>query len=484
MHITWEGPNIKEDMNLKDLAGTQRQQKTSKEGSSTKNRLETKGMCRVPRASLASDKELSSGFSGNLMEEILSKDNMLLALQRVTRNKGSHGVDGMKVDELRPFLIQNWLPIKESILKGEYKPKAVRRVEIPKPDGGVRLLGIPTVLDRLIQQAISQVLTGIFDPHFSENSYGFRPGRSAHQAILKAREHINQGNKYVVDMDLEKFFDKVNHDILMHRLAKRIVDKRVLKLIRQYLQSGIMLNGIQVKSEEGTPQGGPLSPLLANTLLDDLDKELEKRGHNFCRYADDCNIYVKSERAGKRVMESITNFLEKNLKLKVNREKSAVDRPTKRKFLGFSFYTARGGYNIRIHPKSIKRLKERVREITSRSYSISMEARIARLNQITTGWVNYFSIAKAKAIIKSLDEWIRRRIRMCHWKQWKKPKTKIKNLITLGIPKDKAYEWGNTRKGYWRIANSPILARSLTNIYFKSISYQSLSERYLKMQST
>ena len=484
MHILWEGLNIREDRNLKDLVDIQRQQKTSKEGFSTKDRLETKSMYRVPRVSLASEKELSSGFSDKLMEEILSRDNMFLALERVMRNKGSHGVDGMKVDELQPFLIQNWLHIKESILKGEYKPKAVRRVEIPKPDGGIRLLGIPTVLDRLIQQAISQVLTRIFDPHFSDNSYGFRPGRSAHQAILKAREHINRGNKYVVDMDLEKFFDKVNHDILMHRIAKRIADKRVLKLIRLYLQSGIMLNGIQVKSEEGTPQGGPLSPLLANILLDDLDKELEKRGHSFCRYADDCNIYVKSERAGQRLMESITNFLEKKIKLKVNKEKSAVDRPTKRKFLGFSFYITRGGYDIRIHPKSIKRLKEKVREITSRSYSISIDARIAKLNQITIGWVNYFAIAKAKGIVQSLDEWIRRRLRMCYWKQWKKPKTRVKNLIALGVPQHKAYEWGNTRKGYWRIASSPILARSLTNKYFKSISYHSLSERYLKMQLT
>lgn len=484
MHISWEGLNIKEDRNLKDLVDIQRQQKTSKEGSSTKDRLETEGMYRVPRISLASEKELSSGFSNSLMEEILSRENMFLALERVTRNKGSHGVDGMKVDELRPFLKQNWLTIRESILKGEYKPKAVRRVEIPKPDGGVRLLGIPTVLDRLIQQAISQVLTRIFEPHFSDNSYGFRPGRSAHQAILKAREYLNQGNKYVVDMDLEKFFDKVNHDILMHRIAKRIKDKRVLKLIRHYLQSGIMLNGIQLKSDEGTPQGGPLSPLLANILLDDLDKELEQRGHSFCRYADDCNIYVKSERAGKRVMESITTFLEKKLKLKVNKEKSAVDKPSRRKFLGFSFYYTQGGSDIRIHPKSIRRLKDKVREITSRKYSISMETRIARLNQVTIGWVNYFSIAKAKQIIQNLDEWIRRRLRMCHWKQWKKPRTKTRNLIALGIPKDKAYEWGNTRKGYWRIANSPILARSLTNKYFKSISYQSLSERYLKIQLT
>lgn len=469
---------------MKDSIHIRQQQKTSYEGSSAKNKLETEGMHGVPSILMASTKKTSSAVSDNLMERILSRDNMLMALKRVVKNKGSHGVDGMKVDELRPFLKQNWLSIKDSILKGTYRPSAVRRVEIPKPDGGIRLLGIPTVLDRLIQQAMAQVLTNIFDPSFSDNSFGFRPGRSAHDAVLKAKEYMNQGYKYVVDMDLEKFFDKVNHDILMNRISKRIEDKRVLKLTRLYLQSGIMLNGIVVRSEEGTPQGGPLSPLLANILLDDLDKELENRGHKFCRYADDCNIFVKSERAGQRVMESITSFLEKKLKLKVNKEKSAVDRPTRRKFLGFSFYNIWGKYNIRIHEKSIKRFKDKVRDITSRSYSISIEERIRRLNQIITGWVNYFSIAKAKGIMQGFDEWIRRRLRMCIWKQWKKPKTKCKNLILLGVPKHKAYEWGNTRKGYWRIAHSPILSRSLTNKYFESISYQSLSARYQKMQLT
>jgi len=460
------------------------QQKTSYEDSSAKNKLETEGMYGVPSILMASTNETSSAVSDSLMERILSRDNMFSALRRVEKNKGSHGVDGMKVDELRPFLKQNWLSIKDSILKGKYKPNAVRRVEIPKPDGGIRLLGIPTVLDRLIQQAIAQVLTDIFDPHFSENSFGFRPGRSAHEAVLKAKEYMNQGYKYVVDMDLEKFFDKVNHDILMHRVSKRAKDKRVLKLIRLYLQSGIMLNGIVVRSEEGTPQGGPLSPLLANILLDDFDKELENRGHKFCRYADDCNIFVKSKRAGLRVMESIIIFLQKKLKLKVNKEKSAVDRPTKRKFLGFTFYTGKGKYNIRIHSKSINRFRDKIKEITSRSYSINMEYRIKKLNQITVGWVNYFSIANAKSIMQKLDEWIRRRLRMCIWKQWKKPKTKTKNLISLGVPKHKAYEWGNTRKGYWRIAHSPILSKSLTNKYLESIAYQSLSARYQKMQLT
>lgn len=441
---------------MKGSNDVQRQQKTSYEDSSVNNRMESEGIRRAPSISMAPTKETSSAATDNLLEAILSGKNVLDALKRVEKNKGSHGIDGMKVDGLRPFLRENWKTIRDSILEGIYKPKPVRRVEIPKPDGGKRLLGIPTVLDRFIQQAIAQVLNQVFDPHFSESSFGFRPGRKAHDAIHKARGYMNEGYKYVVDMDLEKFFDKVNHDILMHRISRRIKDKRVLKLIRLYLQSGVMLNGICVKNEEGTPQGGPLSPLLANILLDDFDKELEKRGHKFCRYADDCNIYLKSERAGQRVMKSITNFLENKLKLKVNKEKSAVDRPTKRKFLGFSFYTVKGKYEIRIHPKSLRRIKDKIKSITSRKWSISMEERIKKLNQVTTGWVNYFSIAKAKSIMQRIDEWTRRRLRMCIWKQWKKPKTKIMKLVSMGTPKGKAYEWGNTRKGYWRIANSPI----------------------------
>ena len=469
---------------MKDSQDMQRKQKTSYEGSIAKDRLETEGVQRVPSISVASSKETSGAVSDDLMQRILSRDNLLLALKRVERNKGSHGIDGMKVDELRPFLHENWLFIKDSILKGKYKPSAVRRVEIPKPDGGLRLLGIPTVLDRLIQQAISQILSKVFEPQFSKSSFGFRPNKSAHQALFQAKEYINQGYGYVVDIDLEKFFDKVNHDILMHKVSKRIGDKRVLKLIRLYLNSGVMINGIKVKSEEGTPQGGPLSPLLANIILDDLDRELESRGHRFCRYADDCNIFVKSKRAGERVRKSITRFLEIKLKLKVNDEKSAVDRPAKRKFLGFTFYNSKGIYNIRIHDKSLKRFKEKIKSITSRSYSISLEERIRKLNQITTGWVNYFSIAKAKGIMQRLDEWIRRRLRMCIWKGWKKPKTKIRKLISFGVPPSKAYEWGNTRKGYWRIANSPILSRTLTNKYFEILSLKSLSARYQEMQVT
>lgn len=403
---------------------------------------------------------------------------MLKAMKRVIANKGSHGVDGIKVDELRTYIIKNWSKIKQKLLDGRYKPSPVRRVEIPKPDGGIRLLGIPTVLDRLIQQAMAQELNKIYDPGFSDSSYGFRPNKSAKQAIIKAREYINEGYRWVVDMDLEKFFDKVNHDILMGRLSKIIRDKRILKLIRGYLKSGIMISGIKVKSEKGTPQGGPLSPLLANIILDEIDKELEKRGHRFCRFADDCNIYVKSKKAGVRVMENMRKLFEGRLKLKVNENKSAVDYATRRKFLGFSFYFAKGGANIRIHEKSYRRFKDKVRNLTNRNNGISMEYRIIKLNQLTVGWINYFGVAKADAKIKQLDKWIRRRLRTCIWKQWKKIKTRKRNLTNLGLPTYKAWEYANTRKGYWRISNSPILHRTLNNKYLESINYKSISKRY------
>lgn len=416
--------------------------------------------------------------TSNLLESILARDNMILAMKRVIKNKGSHGVDKMKTNELRGHIIKHWGTIKDKLLKGTYNPSPVRRVEIPKPNGGTRLLGIPTVLDRMIQQAIAQELTKLYDPTFSESSYGFRPNKSAKDAILQAKEYINEGNKWVVDIDLEKFFDKVNHDILMERLSRKIADKRVLKLIRKYLTSGIMINGIVVTNEEGTPQGGPLSPLLSNIMLDEVDKELERRGHKFCRYADDCNVYVKSKKAGIRVMESMTKLLEDKLKLKVNTDKSKVGLVTRRRFLGFSFYFAKSGVNIRIHEQSYKRFKDKVREITNRNIGISMEVRLKKLNQITIGWLNYFVIAKAKSRIMELEGWIRRRLRACIWKQWKKVRTKHKNLIKLGIPNGKAWEYANTRKSYWRTSNSPILSRALTNIYLEKLGYKSISKRY------
>ena len=416
--------------------------------------------------------------TSRLLEEVLERNNMLLALKRVISNKGSHGVDGMKIDELREHIKKHWHTIKAKLLEMKYNPSPVRRIEIPKPDGGVRLLGIPTVQDRLIQQAIAQVLSKIYESSFSNNSFGFRPRRGAKNAIMKSKEYINQGNRWVVDMDLEKFFDKVNHDILMSKLEKKIDDKRLLSLIRKYLKSGILINGIVITSEEGTPQGGPLSPLLANIMLDELDKELEKRGHKFCRYADDNNVYVKSKRAGTRVMKSMTNLIENKLKLKVNKNKSAVDIVSRRKFLGFSFYFSKNGAEIRIHEKSVKRFKEKIKFYTNRNKGISMEFRIAKLNQITRGWINYYGVANARGKLNELDRWIRRRLRTCIWKQWKKISTKYRNLVKLGINNYKAWEYANTRKGYWRTSNSPILSKSLTNKYLESIGFVSLIQTY------
>lgn len=468
---------------MKTSRDIQRLQKTEYTGCLVDNSVEHEGKQGVHRVSPAVPEGETSAQEYGTLERILSRENMQRAYKRVVANKGSHGVDGMTTDELRNFLIQEWPEIKLAILQGEYKPQPVRRVEIPKPNGGIRLLGIPTVLDRLIQQAIAQELTLIFDKGFSNNSYGFRPGRSAKDAVKKANEYINEGYRWVVDLDLEKFFDKVNHDILMSRVARKVKDKRVLKLIRAYLTSGVMLNGIKVKNEEGTPQGGPLSPLLANIILDDLDKELERRGHKFCRYADDCNIFVKSERAAQRVKENITEYIEKVLKLKVNRNKSAVDRPWKRKFLGFSFYLTRGKSHIRIAEESIKKFKNKIREITSRRNPLSTEERINKLNPIIIGWVNYFSLAKAKKHMEELDQWIRRRLRMCEWKLWKKVRTRIRNLIKLGMRPYFAKIYANTRKGYWHIANSHILSTTLTNEYFNQLGYKSLISQYSKMHA-
>ena len=341
----------------------------------------------------------------------------------------------------------------------------------------MRLLGIPTVTDRLIQQAIAQVLTSIYDPTFSNHSYGFRPNRSAHDAVRKAKTYLREGNRWVVDIDLEKFFDKVNHDRLMGTLAKRIEDKRLLKLIRKYLNAGVMINGVVTRSTRGAPQGGPLSPLLSNIVLDELDKELEGRGHKFVRYADDAQIYVKTRKAGSRVMRTVTSFIENKLKLKVNRDKSTVDRPWRRKFLGISF-TFNLEPKIRIAKESVKRMKAKIREITSRKKPYPMEYRIKKLNQYLIGWCGYFALADTPSVFTNLDSWIRRRLRMCVWKTWKLPRTKVRKLIGLGVPKGKAYEWGNTRKSYWRTSKSPILHTTLGNSYWNSQGLKSLSTRY------
>lgn len=463
----------------------QRKQKTQYRDQVVEVEVELQGKSKVqsnfmvlPNRESVNDETFDTSM---LLEEVLERNNMLLALKRVISNKGSHGVDGMKIDELREHIKKHWDTIKAKILESKYNPSPVRRVEIPKVDGGVRLLGIPTVQDRLIQQAIAQVLSRIYEPLFSNNSFGFRPRRGAKDAVTKSKQYINEGNRWVIDMDLEKFFDKVNHDILMGKLEKKIKDKRLLSLIRKYLKSGILINGVSVTSAEGTPQGGPLSPLLANIMLDELDKELEKRRHKFCRYADDNNVYVKSKRAGIRVMESMIKLIENKLKLKVNKDKSAVDFVSKRKFLGFSFYFAKGGAEIRIHEKSIKRFKDKIKFYTNRNIGISMESRLKKLNQIMMGWINYYGIANAVAKLKELDKWIRRRLRACIWKQWKKISTRHRNLVKLGINKYKAWEYANTRKGYWRISKSPILSKSLNNKYLESLGFVSLTQTYQMM---
>lgn len=417
-------------------------------------------------------------YQDRLLEKILEPNNLNIAYKRVKENRGSHGVDGMSVDELLPFLKQNGAQIRKSILQGTYRPSPVRRVKIPKPDGKVRLLGIPTVTDRVIQQAIAQILSPIFDSLFSNSSYGFRPGRDAKQAVDKCKQYIEEGYTWTVDIDILNYFDTVNHDKLIRLISQTIKDGRVISLIRKYLKSGVMAGGVVIETEQGTPQGGNLSPLLANIMLNELDRELEARGLKFCRYADDINIYVKSRKAAQRVMVSITKFIEDKLKLKVNKEKSTVDRPWKLKFLGFSFYYKKAGVGIRVHSSSVRKFKQKLKEITARSNAMSMSYRMLKLKTLITGWVNYFGIADMKEIVKSLDEWLRRRIRMCYWKQWKKIKTRHDNLIKMGVENSKAWEFANTRKGYWRIAASPILTSTFTNDRLKKLGFQSIAERY------
>lgn len=415
-----------------------------------------------------------------MLEEIVSRENMTEAFHRVKSNKGAAGIDGMTVDKLQAYLSESWSFIKAEILEGKYKPKCVKQVIIPKPNGGERELGIPTVLDRLIQQAISQRLHQLYDNGFSENSYGFRPKRNAHQAVQKAKEYLNEGNTYVIELDVEKFFERVNHDKLMNILSRKVTDRRLLKLIRSYLQSGIMIGGIATKREEGTPQGSPLSPLLSNIILDELDKELEKRGHKFVRYADDCSIYVRSMKAAERVKESITKYIEAKLLLRVNREKTRISLPNESRLLGFSFYRDKDGYQIRISPQSLKRLREKLRSLTSRRKPLGLSERLQALSVAIRGWVNYYKIAKAKSHMQKLDEWLRVRLRMCIWKQWKRIRTKIRELLKLGVNQIKAIQWGLTSLGYCRVAHSPILSSTLTNDYFTHRGYVGFTNVYLR----
>jgi len=425
---------------------------------------------------IAEQEPESGGTSERLMEEISEPENMRQALKRVVENKGASGIDGITVDELPGYLKKNWPKHREELLQGTYKPKPAGRKEIPKPDGGKRNLSIPCVLDRLIQQAVMQVLQEWWDPTFSEHSYGFRPGRSQHQAVARAQEYIAEGNRVVVDLDLEKFLDRVNHDILMGRIAKREKDKRVLKLIRAFLKAGVVMeDGLVIRTEEGTPQGGPLSPLLSNLMLDDLDRELERRGHRFERYADDCNIYVRTERAGQRVMEGITDFIGKKLKLKVNQEKSAVATPWTRKFLGFSFTSGKEPKR-RIAPKAKERFQKRIREITQRNRGVSMRRRAVELAQYLEGWIAYFGFCETPSVLKELDAWIRRHLRCAQWKSWKTCKARFKVLRRLGItdPVD-LRKLACCSRGPWTVSNYSILTRALPNAYFDSLGLPRLA---------
>lgn len=414
--------------------------------------------------------------TGNLLEIVLSRENMFKSLDRVMGNKGSSGIDGMSTSDLPKHLKEHWIDIRSKILEGKYKPSAVRKVEIPKDDGSKRMLGIPTVTDRLIQQAVSQILIELYDGGFSDSSFGFRPGRSTHQAVSRAKSYIESGYEYIIDLDIEKFFDRVNHDYLMSRLAKTITDKPLLLLIRRYLQSGIMDNGVMTIRDEGMPQGSPLSPVLSNILLDELDKELESRGHKFVRYADDCTIYMRTPRAGERTMQSIKRFIEKRLKLRLNATKSGVKRPEEIKLLGFSFYLNKGGkWLIRISKKSKKKLKQKVANITNRHRPGSIESIITELNTKLRGWVNYFKLSEMKNEFSDLDGWIRTRLRMLLWTRWKRIRTKIRELKKLGINPNDSIRWSMSRKGCCRIAHSPILTRSLTNAYFHKLGYKELA---------
>lgn len=406
-----------------------------------------------------------------MLEEILDYRNITKALQQVTSNKGAGGVDGMQTDELREWLESNWMKLKQSILEGSYRPSPVRKVEIPKPSGGTRMLGIPTVVDRVIGQAIHQWLRGYYEAGFSENSYGFREGRNAHQAVERAKKYLEEGKVWVVEMDLDKFFDRVNHDKLMGTLAKRIADKRTLKLIRAYLNSGIMEGGLVSLRTEGTPQGSPLSPILSNIVLDELDKELEGRGHSFVRYADDVSLYVGSEKAARRVMESVSEHIEKKLKLRVNREKTQVSQAQQSNLLGFSFYRSKGQWEIRIAPKSLKRIKEKIRAKTKRNDPSNAGEKIKKLEAMIEGWVNYFRLARAKSIMQMLDEMVRHRIRAGIWKQWKRPRTRIRNLRKLGLSPRNAERWGKSSWGCYRLGNHPAMGTSVTNRRLQSLGY-------------
>jgi len=421
---------------------------------------------------LTEDTSIPAGC--NLLEQMVERDNMKLAYRRVMQNKGAPGVDRLSVSKLPEYLRNNWRTIKEQLLSGKYEPKPVLRVEIPKASGGTRKLGVPTVLDRLIQQAMYQVLLPLFDPYFSESSYGFRPGRSAHQAVLAARSYQHVGKRWVVDMDLASFFDEVNHDILMSRVGRRVKDRKMLYLIRLYLQSGVMSGGVVSRTVKGTPQGGPLSPLLSNIMLDDLDKELESRGHSFCRYADDCNVYVSSRRSAERVLDSVSRYVEGRLKLKVNRQKSAVARPWKRTFLGYSF-TSHKRCRIKVASKSVKRFRAHLKGLFRMGRGRNLSRFIDEdLNPVLRGWMNYFILSETKGFAEELDQWIRRRLRLILWRQWKRPWTRFKKLRQLGLPEERAAISAFNGRGPWYNSGASHLNGALPKKYFDGLGLFSL----------
>jgi RNA-directed DNA polymerase len=438
---------------------------------------EGKGIARQARTAREDTAEDGTSM---LMEKVVRRENMLAAHARVVRNGGAPGVDGMTVDELWSHCQRHWARIRKELLSGTYVPQPVRRVSIPKPGGGERELGIPTVLDRLIQQALSQVLVSIFDPAFSDASFGFRPGRGAHGAVARAREYIAQGHRWVVDLDLEKFFDRVNHDVLMARVARRVKDKRGLVLIRRYLQAGVMDGGLVSSRTEGTPQGGPLSPLLSNILLDDLDRELEKRGHRFVRYADDCNVYVRSEVAGTRVMESLERFLEKRLRLRVNRHKSAVARPWERKFLGYTV-TRERAVRLKVAPESVQRLKRRLRPLLRSGRGRRLSRTVAELNLATRGWVAYFRLAEVRASFDELDGWVRRKLRGILWRQWKRPRTRAAKLRERGLDEARARASAGNGRGAWWNAGASHMNHAVPTAELRRMGLLSLLDEHRRL---
>ena len=441
------------------------------------------GLGSVRQGDAVRDEQVEEKAS-RLMEEVVRRENLMAAHKRVVRNGGAPGVDGMTVDELMSYCFEHWARIREELLSGRYEPQAVRRVEIPKSGGrGKRLLGIPTVLDRMIQQAMLQVLTPMYDPMFSDGSFGFRPGRSAHGAIRRAREHIAAGYRWVVDLDIERFFDHVNHDVLMARVERRVKDKRVLCLIRRYLRAGMMDGGLVSLREKGTPQGGPLSPLLSNILLDELDRELEGRGHRFVRYADDCNAYVRSRRAGERVMASLERFLQKRLRLTINGKKSAVDRPWKRTFLGYTVTNHRRP-KLRVASKSEKRMRTKLRDVLRRGRGQSLPAVCKELRSIIRGWVAYFRLAEVKACFERIDAWLRRKLRCILWRQWKRPRSRMKNLIERGIDRIRAMLSAYNGRGAWWNAKQSHMNQAVPTSWLRRIGFMSLIEEFRRLASS